>query len=272
MKKQLQQTLCVLTGMFALGASNINAADKDIVDTALAAGDFKILAKALEITGIDKDLKGKGPFTVFAPSDKAFLKLPKEKLHYLLKPENKDQLAQVLKYHVVAKKVDGATAVTLKQAPTLNGQKLRVQFKDAALFINSSRVISTDIVASNGVIHVVDSVLMPRLVIKPKPAPAKPTKPGKPMHASKDAASAKIIAEALELGKELFNGGNEKACAKVYKFAVIAVLEIKPKSLDRELATKVKNTLAAINSSKDQRANAWSLRRAMLAMQEKLAK
>ena len=266
MKRQLQQTLCVLTGIFAISASNVKAA-KDIVDTAVGAGDFKILAKALQVTGLDKALKSKGPFTVFAPTDKAFMRLPKGTLNSLLKPENKDQLAQILKYHVVAGKVNGGTAVTLKEAKTLNGEKLKIQFKNAALYINKSRITATDVAASNGVIHVIDNVLIPKNLKSSKPA-----KPAKPAVAGKDAVSEKILTDAIDVGVDLFNADNEKACAAIYKIAVMAVLEIKPKALSNADIAKIKKTLAAVGASKDDRANAWALRRAMNAILVKVGK
>lgn len=267
MKKQLKQTFFILTGMLALSASNLKAADKDIVDTAVAAGDFKILAKALEITGLDKALKGKGPFTVFAPTDEAFMRLPKGTLQTLLKPENKDQLAKVLTYHAVSGKVSGATAVTLKDAKTLNGEKVTIQFKNAALYVNKSRITATDIAASNGVIHVVDNVLVPKNL-----SPKKAAKPTVKVVTGKNAVSEKILVDAIDVGVDLFNGGNEKACASVYQIAVMAVLEIKPKGLDKELVTKVKKTLVAVASDDDARANAWALRRAIDGMMAKLTK
>ncbi|MFT5904550.1 MAG: putative surface protein with fasciclin (FAS1) repeats [Cryomorphaceae bacterium] len=261
MKRQLQQTLCILTGVFALSASNIKAADKDIVDTAVAAGDFKILAKALQATGLDKALKGKGPFTVFAPTDKAFMRLPKGTLATLLKPENKAQLSSILTYHVVSGNVNGATAVSLKEAKTLNGEKLKIQFKNAGLYINKSRITATDINASNGVIHVIDNVLIPKNL-----------KPTSSAVVGKDAVSEKILTDAIDVGVDLFNDDNEKACATIYKIAVMAVLEIKPNALDKRDLASIKKTLAAVNASKNQRANAWSLRRAMNAILAKLSK
>ena len=261
MKKQLQQTFCLLSGIFALGASSLNAADKDIVDTALAAGDFKILAKALQATGLDKALKGDGPFTVFAPTDDAFMRLPKGTLQTLLKPENKEQLASILTYHVVSGNVDGATAVTLKDAKTLNGEKLKIEFKNAALYINKSRITATDVKASNGVIHVIDNVLIPKNL-----------KPTQSLVSGKDAVSKKILTDAIDIGVDLFNADNEKACASIYNIAVMAVLQIAPKALDKSDLAKLKKTLTAVGGSDDQRANAWALRRAMDAALIKLSK
>ncbi len=135
-------------------------AKADIVDTAIAAGSFKTLAKALTEAGLVDTLKGPGPFTVFAPTDDAFAKLPKGALEALLK--DKKKLTAVLTYHVVAGKVMAADAAKLTTAKTVNGQSLAIKAKDGAVTINGAKVTKADIEASNGVIHVVDTVLMPK--------------------------------------------------------------------------------------------------------------
>lgn len=137
------------------------AAKKDIVDTAVAAGDFKTLVAAVKAADLVDTLKGAGPFTVFAPNDAAFAKIPKEKLDELLKPENKAKLASILTYHVVPGKVDSAAASKLTSAKTVNGKELKISKKDDGLYINDAKVIKADIEASNGVIHVIDTVVMP---------------------------------------------------------------------------------------------------------------
>ena len=135
-------------------------AAKDIVDTAVAAGSFKTLATALTEAGLVDTLKGKGPFTVFAPTDDAFAKLPKGTLEALLK--DKKKLTAILTYHVVAGKVMAADAAKLKTAKTVNGKSLTIKAKDGAVTINGAKVIKADIEASNGVIHVIDTVLLPK--------------------------------------------------------------------------------------------------------------
>lgn len=145
----------------AVGSSNLRAAEKDIVDTAVAAGQFKTLAAALDAAGLVATLKGPGPFTVFAPTDDAFAKLPAGTVENLLKPENKDKLIAILTYHVVPGKVMAADVVKLKEAKTVNGKMLKVTVMDGAVTINDAKVTNTDIVASNGVIHVIDTVLLP---------------------------------------------------------------------------------------------------------------
>lgn len=132
----------------------------DIVDTAVAAGSFKTLAAALEAAGLVDALKGKGPFTVFAPTDEAFAKLPKGTVEELLKPENKAKLQAILKYHVVSGAVL-AKDVKPGAVATLDGQRIDITTKDAKVMIDKATVTKTDIIAGNGVIHVIDSVILP---------------------------------------------------------------------------------------------------------------
>ena len=137
-------------------------AEKDIVDTAVAAGSFKTLAAALQAAGLVETLKGKGPFTVFAPTDEAFAKLPAGTVEDLLKPENKEKLKAILLYHVVAGKVTAKEVVKLHSAKTVNGESVTIAVKDGKVMINNATVIKADVEASNGVIHVIDTVLLPQ--------------------------------------------------------------------------------------------------------------
>ena len=134
---------------------------KDIVDTAVAAGDFKTLATALTEAGLVKTLQGKGPFTVFAPTDKAFAKLPKGTIKELLKPENKKRLIAILTYHVVPGRVMAADVVKLPKAKTVQGSEVKIRVKDGKVYVDNALVTATDIKARNGVIHVIDSVILP---------------------------------------------------------------------------------------------------------------
>ena len=134
---------------------------KDIVDTAVGAGQFTTLAAALEAADLVDTLKGDGPFTVFAPTDEAFAKLPEGTVENLLKPENRDQLTAILTYHVVAGKVYAADVVKLDSATTVNGSDVAIAANDEGVRINDANVIKTDIGASNGVIHVIDTVILP---------------------------------------------------------------------------------------------------------------
>lgn len=130
----------------------------DIVDTAVSAGQFKTLVKAVQAAGLVDTLKGTGPYTVFAPTDAAFAKLPAGTLNALL--QDKDKLAQVLTYHVVAGKVT-SDQVKTGQVPTVQGQALRVRAEGGAVMVNNANVTTADIMTSNGVIHVIDTVVLP---------------------------------------------------------------------------------------------------------------
>jgi len=137
-------------------------APQDIVDTAVAAGSFKTLAAALQAAGLVDTLKSKGPFTVFAPTDEAFSKLPAGTVESLLKPENKEKLVAILTYHVVPGKVLAAQVTKMSAAKTVNGQSLAISVNGGTVMVDNAKVIQTDIICSNGVIHVIDSVVLPK--------------------------------------------------------------------------------------------------------------
>jgi len=145
----------------AFGGVSARAAEKDIVETAVAAGQFKTLAAALNSAGLVETLKGPGPFTVFAPTDAAFAKLPAGTVESLLRPENKAKLVAILTYHVVAGEVPAAEVVKLKDVKTVNGKSAAVMVNGATVSINNARVTTADVAASNGVIHVIDTVILP---------------------------------------------------------------------------------------------------------------
>jgi uncharacterized surface protein with fasciclin (FAS1) repeats len=151
--------LMVLVGVSVAVAAE--PAKKDIVDTAVAAGQFKTLAAALQAADLVETLKGKGPFTVFAPTDEAFAKLPAGTVESLLKPENKEKLIAVLTYHVVPGKVMAADVVKLKEAKTVQGKAAKITVKDGKVMVDAANVVKTDIAAANGVIHVIDAVILP---------------------------------------------------------------------------------------------------------------
>ncbi|MBR9987129.1 MAG: fasciclin domain-containing protein [Desulfosarcina sp.] len=134
----------------------------DIVDTAVAAGSFNTLVAAVQAADLEETLRSKGPFTVFAPTDEAFAKLPPGTLENLLKPENKSQLQAILTYHVVPGKVMAADAATLTSAKTVNGQSFRITESGGGLMVDKATVVKADIPASNGVIHVIDQVILPQ--------------------------------------------------------------------------------------------------------------
>lgn len=136
-------------------------AKADIVDTAVKAGKFNTLVAAVKAAGLVETLKGEGPFTVFAPTDEAFSKIPKETIQELLKPESKEKLTAILTYHVVPGKVMAADVVKVKEAKTANGKSVKVTVSEEGVMIGKAKVVKTDIECGNGVIHIIDSVIMP---------------------------------------------------------------------------------------------------------------
>ena len=163
MKIRVFAVAMVFAGLACLGLMSRSSADdaekKDIVDTAISAGQFKTLVAAVKAADLVETLKGEGPFTVFAPTDEAFAKVPKEQLEALLK--DKKALTAVLTYHVVSGKVMAADVVKIKTAKTVQGKSIDIVTKDGKVTINGANVIKTDIVCKNGVIHVIDAVILP---------------------------------------------------------------------------------------------------------------
>lgn len=157
MKTNVILGLCV-----SLAASTLTQANnKNIVETAIEAGSFKTLAAALGAADLADALQGKGPFTVFAPTDKAFAKLPKGTVEDLLKPQNKAKLQAILKYHVVSGNIPLSKALSAKCAETLQGEGVNIAFKNGKVMINQASLQTADVITSNGVIHIIDQVLLP---------------------------------------------------------------------------------------------------------------
>jgi uncharacterized surface protein with fasciclin (FAS1) repeats len=152
----------VVASVFLAAAAFAASPEKDIVDTAISAGSFNTLVTAVKAAGLVDTLKGAGPFTVFAPTDEAFAKLPAGTVEDLLKPENKAKLQAVLTYHVVPGKVMAKDVVKLRSAKTVNGQTMTVKAAKGAVMVGGAKVVKTDIECSNGVIHVIDSVILPK--------------------------------------------------------------------------------------------------------------
>ena len=157
--RKLMIVVALVTLAVAPAAVRADHHEKDIVDTAVAAGSFQTLATALEAAGLIETLKGEGPFTVFAPTDEAFAKIPEADLKALL--ADKGKLTKVLTYHVVAGKVMAADVVKLKEAKTVEGGSVTIDTSDGVK-VDNAKVIKTDVKATNGVIHVIDSVIMPK--------------------------------------------------------------------------------------------------------------
>jgi uncharacterized surface protein with fasciclin (FAS1) repeats len=161
MKIMLTFTSLALVGMLTAAPARAQNT-QNIVDTAVAAGSFTTLAKALKAADLVATLEGPGPFTVFAPTDEAFAKLPVGTLDNLLKPENKNKLRRILTHHVVAGEVRAADIVKLQSAKAVSGDTMTVKAKDGKVQVDGANVIKTDIAASNGVIHVIDTVILPK--------------------------------------------------------------------------------------------------------------
>jgi uncharacterized surface protein with fasciclin (FAS1) repeats len=156
-------TVAALALTFAAPAQAQSEAEmeKDIVETAIAAGQFETLVAAVQAAELGEVLQGDGPFTVFAPTDEAFAKLPEGTIADLLKPENKETLVAILTYHVVPGKVMAADAAQLTSAATVQGGEITIKAYDGKVWIDNAQVIAADVEASNGVIHVIDSVILP---------------------------------------------------------------------------------------------------------------
>lgn len=159
----LGTALAVLTAApaAAQNGSSDRSAEKDIVETAMSAGSFETLVAAVKAAGLVETLRGDGPFTVFAPNDAAFEKLPEGTLNELLKPESREKLTAILTYHVVPGRLTASEVVSRDDARTVQGQKVSFRVKNGTAYVDGAKILATDIETSNGVIHVIDSVILP---------------------------------------------------------------------------------------------------------------
>jgi transforming growth factor-beta-induced protein len=221
-------------------AEKLAAPAQDIVEVAVAAGNFKTLAAALEAAGLVETLKGEGPFTVFAPTDEAFAKLDKALLDDLLKPENKDTLVAILTYHVVPGKVTAADVVKLNKAKTVQGEEITIKVDGNTVMVNDAKVTQTDIAASNGVIHVIDTVILPPTVAEKLAAPAQDI-----VEVAVAAGNFKTLAAALEAAGlvETLKG---EGPFTVFAPTDEAFAKLDKKLLDDLLKPENKETLVAI--------------------------
>jgi transforming growth factor-beta-induced protein len=242
MKRQLK--LLVASVAIAVLASNSlgKAADKDIVDTAIAAGSFKTLAAALGAADLVDALKGEGPFTVFAPTDEAFAKLRAGTVETLLKPENKSKLAEILKYHVVAGRVYSEDALAAKKAATLQGANIHMSVSGDKAKINDANLLTTDLDASNGVIHVIDSVILP---------------PEKKKVGAVEAR--KMIEQAVAHGSKTFNAGHHNACADLYMTTMREMVEYGDQ-MPEGVVTSMEHALAKAENTHCPTQRSWTLR------------
>lgn len=220
----------------------------DIVDTAMAAGKFKTLVAAAQAAGLVDALKGKGPLTLFAPTDAAFAKLPAGTVETLLKPENRDKLKAILTYHVVA----GKRLLGEQRPNSLQGQALVIS-AGGARTVNGAKILAADVQASNGVIHVIDRVLLP-----PEKKEVSPTQ-----------AARDIIDLAIRRGVPLFNEGQPKSCASIYELAAESLLKSSPSALKSSDRAILKAALKKAGGEDDTE-KSWTLRGALDAIRKSL--
>ena len=219
-------------------------ASDDIPTTAIKAGNFKTLVTAAKAAGLTDALSGKGPFTVFAPTDEAFAKLPKGTIQTLLKPENREKLAAILKYHVVAGRVYSSDVVAAGKAKTLQGGSVKIAVSGKSAKINDAKLVATDVDASNGVIHVIDSVMLP-----PENSHA--------------ADSRRMIENAISKGAPLYNAGHPKQCAHVYMTTIRRMLDLDDHGMSASTTHTLQTALNAARHTSCASTQAWRLRHAM---------
>jgi uncharacterized surface protein with fasciclin (FAS1) repeats len=205
------------------------APKKDIVDTAVEAGSFNTLVSAVQAAGLVETLKGDGPFTVFAPTDKAFEKFWPETLKNLLQPENKDKLRMLLTYHVLPGKVNAKKAKKLGTAEPLSGGSFELSVKNNNLFINYAKVIKANIKTSNGIVHAIDSVLIPSVVNQTSSIQSSNTD--------------QIIKKAIHKGVPMFNSGHHATTAALYMKAGDEILDQCPSSACSASMSKIKTAM-----------------------------
>lgn len=234
-------------GVIHIIDSVILPADKTIPETAAAAGSFATLLAAAKAAGLAETLGSKGPFTVFAPTDEAFKALPEGTVASLLKPENKQQLIDILKYHVVSGRVYSEDALKAKSAKTLQGSPIQVNVTSGGAAINNAGLVKTDIDASNGVIHVIDAVLLP---------PAK------------GADARQALHDAVAHGAPLYNAGHHAECARVYEQTLHQLMQT---PMDASLRDQMSTVLTTAKHQHCATTRAWTLRRGIDQMFVQLA-
>lgn len=216
----------------------------DIISIAREAGIFNTLLAAVDAAGLTDTVRTLEGITLFAPTDDAFSQLPEGTVATLLQPENRDQLVRILTYHVIDSEVPFSTATTLTDATAINGETLSVGVKKGALFLNESRVIENDIETDNGIIHIIDAVLLP-----PEPVERPPVET--------------LIGSAISRGVPLFNNGNPQACTDLYELAAEALLVLPQDELNDHQRNILTEALARSKNQKDATERAWTMRIAL---------
>jgi len=243
----MNQLITYFASLLLISSLATAAPKKDIVDTAVGAGSFKTLVAAVKAAGLVDTLKGKGPFTVCAPTDEAFAKLPKGTVESLLKPENKQKLVSILTYHVVPGKVKAKKAAKLDSAKTVNGAEITIKPSGKTLMINKSKVVKADIKTSNGIIHVIDAVLIP--------SDCKKT-------SGKTSKTNELIKHAIHRGVPLFNSGHPSKTAMIYMHAG---KEILGQCSSTTCAASIKTIKVALHKASGERCStsqSWIMRKA----------
>ena len=211
--------------------------------TAQSAGQFNTLLAAVGAAGLADVLSGPGPFTVFAPTDDAFAALPAGTVESLLKPENKQKLIDILKYHVVSGRVYDTDAVKAGQAKTLLGRSIDVNLSAAGIKINESNVLAKNIDASNGVIHVIDAVLIPSSMSR--------------------VGTMSLLNDAINQGAPIFNAGHHGRCCEIYMKTMVSISDAGIEHADDQTMTMVQQTIDNARNTHDMTERAWVLRRGM---------
>ena len=224
------------------------APKKDIVDTAIEAGSFNTLVSAVQAAGLVETLKGDGPFTVFAPTDKAFEKFWPETLKNLLQPENRDKLRMLLTYHVLPGKVNAKKAKKLGTAEPLSGGSFELSVKNNNLFINYAKVVKANIKTSNGIVHAIDSVLIPNVANQTSS-----------IHSSN---TDQIIKKAIHKGVPMFNSGHHATTAALYMKAGDEILDQCPSSACSASMSKIKTAMQKASAAGCPTSQAWIMRNA----------
>lgn len=227
------------------GESNVESLT-DIISLAKKAGTFNTLLAAIETAGLTDTVRSLQGVTLFAPTDEAFAKLSDETLGDLLDPANRERLVNILSYHVIQSEVTFSTATTLTRATALNQEELTIGVKKGALFLNDSRVIENDIQTDNGIIHVIDTVLLPPPTEAPPIAPVE-----------------KIILSAIRRGVPLFNSGNPQACADLYELAAEALLVLPEDQLSKKQRQVLTKALGRSKKTNAATERAWTMRNAL---------
>ncbi|MBU6412117.1 MAG: fasciclin domain-containing protein [Planctomycetes bacterium] len=235
-------------------------AKHDIVSAASNLHDFRTLVTAVKAAGLAETLSGPGPFTVFAPTNEAFAKVPKDILKKLLLPENKETLSKILTYHVVAGRAYASDAASLSKAATVAGEEVKFALNNGRLRINDSNITRTDMDTSNGVIHIIDTVLIPPSVDLAALA-STPSSSSSIGSASSSGSGTDLINLAIERGVPLFNDGNPAACAAIYEVALVALLD-RP-SLPGDARTMITSALSAGREQVNASDRAWTFRTAL---------